>query len=225
VVVKEKKMKQTMIHLFKAITCIAAFVGASASTAQPVVNIDSSIVNQRINHLIPNAYRYEPIVSITSRAPSGIFNSGVIFLGEQIDRSIASDTRSRQTIITSFADLNNLGDTTHFGRLVGENLMHELQIKGWSVTDVRLTRDLIINTAGEFSLSRDIKRLRETMPAANVVTGTYSSTSDGVLLNVRVLDLSTGQVVGSAQTRFIKDAFVSSLIDPPKVIPTVKLTN
>ena len=218
-------MKLTIIRLVQSITCIAAFVGASTTTAQPIVEVNSAITNQRINQLVPNSYRYEPILSIASRAPSGIFNSGVIFLGEQIDRSIASDTRTRPTIITSFADLNNLGDTTHFGRLVGENLMHELQIKGWSVTDVRLTRDLIINTAGEFSLSRDIKRLRETMPAANVVTGTYSSTSDGVLLNVRVLDLNTGQVVGSAQTRFVKDAFLSSMIDAPKPPPTVKLTN
>jgi TolB-like protein len=218
-------MKKTNIDLIKLMACIATLMGASTAISQPVVAIDTAIVNQRINELIPNSYRYEPILSISSRAPSGIFNSGVIFLGEQIDRSISSDIRTRPTIITSFADLNNLGETTHFGRLVGENLMHELQIKGWSVTDVRLTRDLIINTAGEFSLSRDIKRLRETMPAANVVTGTYSSTSDGVLLNVRVLDLSTGQVVGSAQTRFIKDAFLSSMIDAPKPAPTVKLTN
>jgi TolB-like protein len=218
-------MKTTITHLIKTTTFVAALVSTLTATAQPVVTVDTAIVNQRINQLVPNSYRYEPITSISSRAPSGIFNSGVIFLGEQIDRSIASETRTRPTIITTFSDLNNLSDTTQFGRLVGENLMHELQIKGWSVTDVRLTRDLIINTAGEFSLSRDIKRLRETMPAANVVTGTYSSTSDGVLLNVRVLDLSTGQVVGSAQTRFAKDAFLSSMIDAPKPLPTVKLTN
>ena len=218
-------MKKTNNSLIKFLTCVAASLGTLAANAQPVVQVDTAIVNQRINQLIPNSYRYEPILSISSRAPSGVFNSGVIFLGEQIDRSISSDTRTKPTIITSFADLNNLADTTQFGRLVGENLMHELQIKGWSVTDVRLTRDLIINTAGEFSLSRDIKRLRETMPAANVVTGTYSSTTDGVLLNIRVLDLSTGLVVGSAQTRFVKDAFLSHMIDGPKPQPTVKLTN
>jgi TolB-like protein len=218
-------MKKTNNSLIKFLTCVAASLGTLAANAQPVVQVDAAILNQRINQLIPNSYRYEPILSISSRAPSGVFNSGVIFLGEQIDRSISSDTRTKPTIITSFADLNNLADTTQFGRLVGENLMHELQIKGWSVTDVRLTRDLIINTAGEFSLSRDIKRLRETMPAANVVTGTYSSTADGVLLNIRVLDLSTGLVVGSAQTRFVKDALLSHMIDGPKPQPTVKLTN
>lgn len=214
--------RNTFLSSIAAGVCLFASV---VTQAQPVVQVDAAILSQRANQLVPNAYRYEPIVSQASRTPSGVFNSGVIFLGEQIDRSVSADTRSRATIITSFADLNNLSETTNFGRLVGENLMHELQIKGWSVTDVRLTRDLIINTAGEFSLSRDIKRLRETMPAANVVTGTYSLTSDGVLLNVRVLDLATGQMVGSAQTRFIKDAFLSAMIDAPKPAPTVKLSN
>jgi len=218
-------MKKTNNSLIKFLTCVATSLGTLIANAQPVVKVDTATVSQRINQLIPNSYRYEPILSISSSAPAGVFNSGVIFLGEQIDRSISSDTRTKPTIITSFADLNNLADTTQFGRLVGENLMHELQIKGWSVTDVRLTRDLIINTAGEFSLSRDIKRLRETMPAANVVTGTYSSTTDGVLLNIRVIDLSTGLGVGRAHTRFAKDAFLSHMIDGPKPQPTVKLTN
>jgi len=41
---------------------------------------------------------------------------------------------------------------------------------------------LIINGSGEFSLSRDLKRIRELTPAVNVVTGTYTSTREGVLL-------------------------------------------
>jgi TolB-like protein len=217
-----------MMSRFKFLSSVLACAGLVSSLsvqAQPVVQHDQAIVSNRANQLVPNTYRYEPILLQSSRSPSGIFNSGVIFLGEQLDRSVSSDVRSRATVITTFVNLNNLTETTNFGRLVGEHLMHELQIKNWSVTDVRMTRDLIINTAGEFSLSRDIKRLRESMPADNVLTGTYYVTTYGFLLNIRVLDLASGLVVGSAQTRFIKDAFLSAMIDAPKAPATVRLTN
>jgi TolB-like protein len=122
-------------------------------------------------------------------------------------------------------NLNDLSETSPFGRLVGEHLIHELQVRGWPVSDIRLSKDLIINGSGEFSLSRDLKRIRELMPAVNVVTGTYMSTRDGVLLNIRVLNLETGRIVSTAQTRLFRDKFLAALIDKPVVIPNVRITN
>jgi len=63
------------------------------------------------------------------------------------------------------------------------------------------------------------------MPAVNVVTGTYTSTRDGVLLNVRVLNLETGRIVSTAQTRLFRDKFLASLVDKQIVIPNVRITN
>jgi hypothetical protein len=102
--------------------------------------------------------------------------------------------------------------------------MHQLQIRGWNVTDVRMTRDLVINEEGEFSLSRELKRLRGSLLAGNIVTGTYTTTVDGVLLSVRVLDIASGQVVSTAQTRFLRDKFIASLVEKPKAVPVISLT-
>jgi hypothetical protein len=93
------------------------------------------------------------------------------------------------------------------------------------VSDIRLSKNLIINDSGEFSLSRDLRRLRDLMPAANVVTGTYTATKDGVLLNIRVLNLETGRIVSSAQTRFVRDRFMAALVDKTPVVPNVKVVN
>lgn len=169
------------------------------------------------------ALPYDPIRIQHSSSGAGIFNSGVIFISDQIDRNVDPEIRKRPTVITSFADLNNLGESSNLGRLVGEHMMHELQVRGWNVADIRLTKDLIINDSGEFSLSRDIKLLREAFPLSNVVTGTYSVTGEGVLMNIRVIDSASGRVVSTAQTRFIRDVFVASLIDKPVVYPTVRL--
>lgn len=197
---------------------------AGVAQASPVVKEESALMATREAALTRYNAQYEPIVIQRSGTPAGMFNTGMMFLTEQIERNAHPDSRMRPTVITSFVDLNNLSETSALGRLMGEHFMHQLQIRGWNVTDMRMTRDLIINEEGEFSLSRELKRLRGSMAAANVVTGTYTPTVDGILVSVRVLDLATGQVVSTAQTRFLRDKFVSSLVDKPRSAPVVQLT-
>ena len=192
--------------------------------AQPVTQVDSGLISTRGVALVPNTYRYEPILNQPSAIPAGVFNSNIIFVADQLDRNVATQSRTQATVITSFVNLNNLAETSPFGLLVGEHLMHELQMRGWPITDLRLTRDLIINETGEFSLSRDMKRLREKLPAVNVVTGTYTATNDGLLLSVRVIELATGHVVSTAQTRFVHNRFIASLVDKPRPVNMVSLT-
>ena len=198
---------------------------AGIASAQPVIEADPAILNFRGAALAPNPYRYEPILIQPSGTPSGQFNSGLIFIADQIDRNVSTEDRQLPTVFNTIVDLNDLSETSPFGRLVGEHLIHELQVRGWPVSDIRLSKDLIINGSGEFSLSRDLKRIRELMPAVNVVTGTYTSTRDGVLLNVRVLNLETGRIVSSAQTRLFRDKFLAALIDKPIIFPNVRITN
>lgn len=215
-------MKKLMFNVSAAIASIPLLAGMAQ--ASPVVKEESALVATREAALIRYNTQYEPIVVQRSGTPAGMFNTGMMFLTEQIERNAQPDSRMRPTVITSFVDLNNLSETSALGRLMGEHFMHQLQIRGWNVTDMRMTRDLIINEEGEFSLSRELKRLRGSYSAANVVTGTYTVTMDGVLINVRVLDLASGQVVSTAQTRFLRDKFISSLVDKPRPAPVVQLT-
>jgi TolB-like protein len=212
-------MKYTKI-ISTAVLCVSSCI----AFAQPVTQVDSGIVDARNIAVSPMPYRYEPIINQPSAIPSGIFNSGVMFLAEQLDRNVILEARGKPTIFTNIVSLGNLSESSELGRLVSEHLIHELQLRYWTVSDIRLNRDVIINEAGEFSLSRDVKKLRDNIPAANVITGTYTNSADGVLLNVRVLDMSNGQVLSTAQTRFAKDKFISGMIDKPRPIPVVKLT-
>lgn len=215
-------MKKAFLKLSTAVASIPLL--AAVAQASPVIKEESALMATREAALIRYNTQYEPIVVQRSGTPAGMFNTGMMFLTEQIERNAHPDSRMRPTVITSFVDLNNLSETSALGRLMGEHFMHQLQIRGWNVTDMRMTRDLIINEEGEFSLSRELKRLRGSMAAANVVTGTYTPTVDGILVSVRVLDLATGQVVSTAQTRFLRDKFVSSLVDKPRSAPVVQLT-
>lgn len=195
-----------------ALALLAALLASAAAASQPV------------SAQAPAPLAFEPLHAPQARTPSGVFNSGMIFLADQLDRNTAASARARPTVITSFANLNDLNESSALGRLVGEHLMHELQVRAWEVVDVRMTRDLIINHAGEFSLSRDISHLREAFPLANVVTGTYAVTRDGVILNVRIIDSASGRVLSTAQTRLARDAFIAAMVDPPPAAPLVRLT-
>ena len=217
---KSLRLATTTLAALAAVT-----LNGTTVSAQPVTEADNAVVSTRAVALIPNAYRYEPILNQPSATPSGLFNSGVIFMAEQIDRNISPDDRVLATVFNSIVDLNNLQETSPFGRLVGEHLIHELQVRGWTVSDIRLSKELIVNGSGEFSLSRDLRRLREVMPAANVVTGTYTATRDGILVNVRVINLESGRIVSSAQTRFPRDRFMAALVDKAPSLPNVKIAN
>lgn len=202
----------------------ALLLSPALAFSQVVVDRPDAHILARSGQVVSQGYAYEPIVVQGSTSLAGVFNSGMIFLADQLDRNVDPVYRSRPTVITSIASLANLNESSGLGRLVGEHLIHELQVRAWSVADVRLTKGLIVNNGGEFSLSRDMTQLRESFPIANIVTGTYSSTPDGVLLSVRVIDSSTGRVVSSAQTRFIRDRFIASLVDKPAEVPMIRLT-
>lgn len=173
----------------------------------------------------PGRAANDALVTWHSQQPSGIYRSGIIFIADQLERNIDPDEKTKATVVTSIASLDNLSETSAFGRLVAEHLMHELYVRGWQVNDIRLARELVINSEGELGMSRDIKRLRSSIPAANIVTGTYTVSGDGILLSVRVVDYVTGQVISSAETRMKGDFFLAGLVRPSRQAPQVKLSN
>lgn len=210
--------------------CAMAVMAWKPALAQPVLlTLPPQLLGTpaRVDH---QREPYEPVVSHGASSLAGTFNSGMIFIADQLDRVYHAHLRTRPTVITSFVNLNDLAETSGLGRLVGEHLLHELQIRSWAVTDIRLTKDVVVNERGEFSLSRDMKHLRESFPVANIVTGTYSTTVDGVLLSVRIIDSASGHVISTAQTRFMRDRFINGLIDKAPAtpaapaVPTIKLT-
>lgn len=127
------------------------------------------------------------------------FNTRIAVMSRELEKNMDHRNAQDRFVVTSFANLDKLSETTSFGRLVAENVIHELQLRKWRVFEVRLTRDIIINETGEFTLSRDIRQLKEQYNITGIVTGTYSIAGNTVILNARVIDINTGLVISSAQ--------------------------
>ena len=143
--------------------------------------------------------------------PVGNFNDLMKNLADQLDKNAVLRNPSNTYIITSFTSLDRLGDTTALGRLIAENLMHGLQVHKWQILEVRLTKGIDINADGEFSLSRDISKLKDEYKISGIITGTYSAAEGNLTINARVINVDTGIVLSTGQT-YIPAAW---LLDAP----------
>lgn len=132
--------------------------------------------------------------------PVGNFNDRMRNLADQLDKNAITKDPSSTFIVTSFTNLDKLGETTAIGRLISENLIHGLQLHKWQILEARLTKGIDVNAAGEFSLSRDIAKLKDEYKISGVVTGTYSVAEGNLTINARVIDVNTGLLISSAQT-------------------------
>ena len=165
----------------------------------------------------------EPLRIQQSQTAIGRFNSQMIFMTDQIERNADRKNLENTFIVTSFINLNKLSETTPFGRLVAENVIHELQVRKWKVFEVRLTKDVIINETGEFSLSRDVKKIKELYKVGGIVTGTYSIAGNHLIVNSRVIDINTGLVSSSAQIHLPIDSFVDGLLFDESSLTSMKI--
>ena len=136
---------------------------------------------------------------LSSITPEGNLNSRVIFLADQLVRNIDNRFRYEPVVVTSFVNLDNMKETSSLGRLIAENLIHELQVRGWKVFDIRLAKDIVVKPQGEFSITRDIRNIRNYYRVNSVITGTYVITSNSVIVNARIIDVKSGVVVSTGQ--------------------------
>ncbi len=204
-----KNAKRLAALCLTAIT-VSGCAGATISQDQPSPSDKAQQASQPVND-----HRYitdEPLVIHQSLTTVGRFNSQMIFMADQIERNLDRKSLQNTFIVTSFTNLNKLSETSSFGRLMAENLIHELQVRRWKVFEVRLARDVIINETGEFSLSRDIMKIKELYKVAGIVTGTYSVTGTHVIVNARVIDINSGIVASSAQVHMPVNWFTESLL-------------
>lgn len=171
-----------MIILLRAITtmCMVCYISGCAMFA----TTDSKVSKE----------------SQTATPSVGSFNDRMNDLADQLDRNAVAKDLSNTYIVTSFTNLDKLDDTTALGRLISENLMHGLQVHKWQILEVRLTKGIDVNAAGEFSLSRDVNKLKDEYKISGVVVGTYSVAEGNLTINARIIDINTGLVISSGQT-------------------------
>ena len=197
-------MKRLTIYLFAAFALTWSVAAEEASKAEQ---------KPRQRYIVR-----EPLNILGSSSQAGHFNALVIFIADQLERNVDKNLVNNTVLVTSFVNLNRLGETSSLGRLISENITHELHVRRWTIYDIRLAKDVTVSEAGdqsqvgEFSLSRNIKNIRDSFKVGAIVTGTYSITNNSIIVNARAIDSSTGHVISSAQAAVPINAFSESLL-------------
>jgi TolB-like protein len=102
-------------------------------------------------------------------------------------------------VITTFVDLNDLGKTSVFGRMMAEKMIDEMTKQGFHVVEFRKSQDIFVRKdGGEFILTRDASELSKVTNAMAVLAGTYIATSKSVIINARLIDIKTPRVLSTA---------------------------
>ena len=101
--------------------------------------------------------------------------------------------------VTSFVDLQDMDATNWLGNSVSEGLIYQMQQRGYTVVDYKVTGGIKVTPDGDFALSRNWQELSAEQPVDYVLTGTMLRQSAGVLVNARIIGIRSRVVIASAQ--------------------------
>lgn len=127
--------------------------------------------------------------------------STIATLSTQLVQNRKMDT-NKPVLITSFVRLNQLKETSEFGRVLSESLINDLSNKGFNIIEYRGQVAVSINEQGEYFISRKPHEIKDQALSTYVVVGTYSRQVGKVILNARVIDNVSGKIISSARATY-----------------------
>lgn len=134
------------------------------------------------------------------------------YLAEQIHAYYRGKVNA-PLVVATFVDIDNLEDSSTFGRILSEQLISELSMKGYNVMELRHSPTInVLVKEGEFALSREIKRIHKDRNVAGVVVGTYVSSNERVYVNARLLDPKSSLVVSAGSVEMEATSEIKRLI-------------
>ncbi|MGV1099928.1 FlgO family outer membrane protein [Thiovibrio sp. JS02] len=138
-------------------------------------------------------------------------------VGEELALQLASGMqgggRGQRLLLTTIVELDNLYASSRFGRTLSEALSTSLFRHGFAVVEIRKGAELLIrDNSGELMLTRDAALLAKQQQVAAVLTGTYSLTPTTVILNLKLLDAGSQQVLSVAGLELQRSRTINHLL-------------
>ncbi|MFO6421819.1 FlgO family outer membrane protein [Motilimonas sp. KMU-193] len=93
--------------------------------------------------------------------------------------------------VTSITNMDDLQNTNWLGQAISEAFIHELHIRELPVIDFKTTGKIKVTPEGDFVFSREWDQLRSKIPVYRVFTGTMSRNDEGVIVNVRTINMQS----------------------------------
>jgi len=107
--------------------------------------------------------------------------------------------RTLPILSTSFVNLDNLNETSAFGRLIGEQIASRFSQHGYKVIEIRLSNGkvLVQEKSGELALSRDMNKISKHHDAQAIIVGTYCIVENRAFLSTRLVSTLDNSILSS----------------------------
>lgn len=158
--------------------------------------------NLRLNSTMQNS----EFVAIKNQDPT-LFKTAINFqlLKEYVEQmamnlreSSSSDSYMAPIAVTSFVSLDStLQNTDVLGNQISEYFISEMQNVGFIVSDYKVTGYIEVTEGGDLAMSRNLKNLKQDLNIGYVLTGTMVENQNGMIVNARLVSLSSNRVVAS----------------------------
>lgn len=142
-----------------------------------------------------------------------ILSEVVSKMAEQLLFNLPQEYYNESIALTSIVDLRDHKVTNWLGQTIAEQFFHELHIRKLSVIDFKLTGDIQLTPQGEFALTRDWKKLSKQVDVQRILTGTMSRNEEGVIVNVRIVNVNSNRVESTSSAFLPKAIFAGREYD------------
>lgn len=166
------------------------------ASAQTELNI-----NQEASKIPMGAQGYGRMYSFNGEK-SLMLSEVVSKMADQLLNNFPEQYHNESIALTSIVDLRDHKVTNWIGQTISEQFIHELHIRNLRVVDFKLTGNIQLTPQGEFALTRDWKKLNKNVGVRRILTGTMSRNEEGVILNVRIVNVDSN-IVESTSSAFI----------------------
>lgn len=209
-------MKSIYYLLFAIIVMFSGCIQQKQSTLFNKQNTTPDISSNDISNLNNNTYT----------TYNQDLNKIIVQMADQLFKSNTVKNKKTKIILTSYVDLDHLGETTTFGRLLSESMFNELHINKFNVTDFRGQNAVSVTKDGEFHITRDTEKLKDTLDAIEfILVGTYVKfENSSYLINSRIIDSISGEIISSSRVIYKpKDCKLYSLCQTKTVEKAPKI--
>lgn len=116
-------------------------------------------------------------------------------------------------IVTTLVNIDQLEQSSTFGRLISEQISSRLAQMGYGVVELKVRNGVYMKrNEGEFMLTREIKEVASAHRAQAVIVGTYAESSTLIYVSLKVVDPGRSMILAAYDYALPMDKQVRSLL-------------
>ncbi len=150
----------------------------------------------------------------------GHFERVMSNLAEQLQKNISIMYEDKIIAVTSFTFIDSSEDDKRanaLGNIIAEYLINHLQVRCFNIVDTRNIKVAINSANSTFVFDDNFKKRMNEYNSKLVVIGSVAQYGGGMVINARIVDLSTSLIASTAKIILSEEQVRRILLEPMKL--------